>query len=464
MHEPPEPRERRSPGRGPARTGSVRGDRSAHCSLSAMAAFVLGVAGLCGPAAAAPGLTPEPVLIVPLELPAYLRGQRAELQAQLAAKLLATGAFVESVSGRSEAALQECVRQVNSDTNEPSCWIRVGLGQGARSMVVGRVQGAAARCSLTLRLVHLEARVTARMHHATLRPCGAADVSTEIGAGASILAGSKPAASPGERSDRPTPGPVADTPAGPPDTRRPGPAGTVWARIEGGSFRMGAEDGEEDERPVHSASVSTFELMVSEVTVANYAACVQAGHCAADGLTTEPGCNWRRPDHQQHPLNCVDYAQAAGFCRWLGGRLPSEAEWEYAASAGRGRRYPWGNEPPSDDGFRANYDGYDQGDGFDRQVYRRDGWEETAPACSFPLGVSAAGICDLAGNVWEWVADAYARYGTSGASEGAPGGEPPLRVVRGGSWMNPARGLRTTNRSVYVPSYRHPKVGFRCAR
>ncbi len=410
---------------------------------------------------AAPPAEPEPVLIVPLSLPTHLQPRQPTLQAELAARLIATGAFVESISGRSAAALQECIRRVNSDANEPSCWIRLGLGQGARSMVIGEVAGDPGRCALALRLVQLEARVTARMHHAELQPCVAPLVSAELAVGADVLAGR---ARPGPAAGRADASAPPSTPSPEPGTKpREGAAGTRWVPLSGRSFRMGSDDGEEDERPVHRVSVLSFELMVSEVTVASYAACVQAGHCSANGLTMDPGCNWRRPGHEQHPLNCVDHAQAAGFCRWLGGRLPSEAEWEFAASAGRGWRYPWGNEMPSDDGFRANYDGYDQGDGFDRQVYRRDGWEETAPVCSFPLGASAHGLCDLAGNVWEWVADRYASY-RGGAAAPEAAGDELLRVVRGGSWMNPARVLRTTNRSTYVPTYRHPKVGFRCAR
>src|SRR5262249_12710325 len=133
-----------------------------------------------------------------------------------------------------------------------------------------------------------------------------------------------------------------------------------------------------------------------------------ARRCAPAHREISPYCN--RADRGDHPVNCVDWNQAATYCRSSGRRLPTEAEWEYAARGSDGRLYPWGNEPP--DARRLNACGREcvafgkrLGREFRAMYDGDDGWETTSPVGSFPAGASPFGALDMAGNVWEWTAD-----------------------------------------------------------
>lgn len=240
------------------------------------------------------------------------------------------------------------------------------------------------------------------------------------------------------------------------------PAALVWVEIQGGSFMMGSLIGDEDEQPVHRVTIPTFEITRTEVTKAQYKACFDASVC------TEPGeypsnlfCNWELSEHWDHPVNCVDWEQAGVFCRWSGGRLPTEAEWEYAAkSGGKDAEYPWGDETAT-----CHYVVMDDheagGDGCGR--------DETWPVCSRPTGNTEHGLCDMAGNVWEWVRDQYYDSYEGAPTDGSSreGILPGLgRVRRGGGFSaSSPDAFRAANRSFNgTPSDRSRPLGIRCAR
>ena len=222
----------------------------------------------------------------------------------------------------------------------------------------------------------------------------------------------------------------------------------VWIQIPGGTYMMGSNTGNADEQPVHQVTVPEFEMSKTEVTVSQYAACVDFGSCAAPN--TEISCNWGVAGLEDHPVNCVDWQQAVDFCTWAGGRLPSEAEWEYAArGGGQDIIYPWGNDSPNCS--LANYTGCEGG---------------TWSSCSAPAGNTSQGLCDMGGNVWEWMKDWYHSNYTGAPADGSAW-ESPVgtdRVLRGSAWGRDADYLRASSRRWTDPSNRDILIGFRCAR
>jgi formylglycine-generating enzyme required for sulfatase activity len=259
--------------------------------------------------------------------------------------------------------------------------------------------------------------------------------------------------------------------------------------ISGGSMFMGDLE-LENARPPHKVSVPSFCIDRHEVTAAAYDACVEHGNClkapqdvhfagATDAQRAAFGelCNARREGRAEHPANCVDWSMADNFCRTQGGRLsdggarlPTEAEWEFAARGSGQKTFPWGDEPP--DATRLNACGSECEAWFaqhkltTRTLYSADdGFAGTAPIGSFPKGATREGLVDMAGNVWEWTGDWYGPYPAEGAAnpKGAEAGTE--RVVRGGSfngsmsaWAKPAYRWKTT------PDVYNHAIGFRCAR
>jgi formylglycine-generating enzyme required for sulfatase activity len=242
--------------------------------------------------------------------------------------------------------------------------------------------------------------------------------------------------------------------------------------IPGGTFWMGDPD---YAKPVHKVTLSAFCIDKTEVTVAGFRACVQDGGCPPPSATVDwkdikseerskwsPYCTWGKRGLDQHPINCVDWKQATTYCEWSGGRLPTEAEWEYAARGKDGRLYPWGNQRP--DANRLNACGGECGQA--HMYPDDDGWPATAPVGKFREGASAFGVLDMAGNVWEWTADSFAEYSDQPVTnpQHLQRDESP-RVFRGGSWTNvdPAW-VRAGYRNKRDPGSRTLILGFRCAR
>lgn len=218
--------------------------------------------------------------------------------------------------------------------------------------------------------------------------------------------------------------------------------------IPAGPFLMGSETGQEDERPVHRIELDSFYIDKYEVTVSRYARFLQAESPDRPFLWAQA----TQGAQGQKPVIGVDWFDAKEYCKWVGRRLPTEAEWEKAARSDDQRTYPWGNEPPTRTHANAGQRTW-------------SGYETLWAVGSHARGSSPYGVADLAGNVWEWVADWYDQtYYATGPKKNPQGPrQGPLRVLRGGAWNNDAANIRATNRAAYTPSARRNDVGFRCA-
>ena len=242
----------------------------------------------------------------------------------------------------------------------------------------------------------------------------------------------------------PRPAPRAQPASLPPPAPGSGSCPSGMASIAGGSFMMGSNDGRAVEKPVHSVALSSFCMDVTEVTVAAYRGCVQAGRCATPA--TGRSNNWGVAGRDQHPINGVSWTDATTFCGWANKRLPTESEWEYAARGREGRTYPWGSAAPTCTYAVMSEGGVGCG--------RKSTW----PVGSKPAGRTPEGLSDMSGNVWEWTSDTYCPYPGKTCSETA-------RVYRGGGWflVFPSY-LRGASRGSVAPSRRYDHIGFRCAR
>jgi eukaryotic-like serine/threonine-protein kinase len=239
--------------------------------------------------------------------------------------------------------------------------------------------------------------------------------------------------------------------------------------IPEGSFRRGGldPDAQKTEKPDHTVTIKGFWMDKLEVTNGMYMLCVQSGAC-------EPPQNFKsqarasyfnNPEFNDFPVVYVTWLQADTYCKWVGRRLPTEAEWERAARGDDFRTYPWGDDRP--DSSRGNFN-YFVGD--------------TTRVGSFPAGASPFGILDMAGNVTEWMADYYdGDYYSKGVTVNPPGPGARsnyfVRVIRGGSFQDVFKDVRLAKRSslrgsnpsasdIYSADYLgevSPKVGFRCA-
>jgi len=226
---------------------------------------------------------------------------------------------------------------------------------------------------------------------------------------------------------------------------KPRPAdGMVMVYVPAGEFEMGSTDGDGDEEPVHTVALDAFWLDRTEVTNGQYQKCVEVGSCDSPDYTSDSRFNG-----VDRPVVGVSWHDAVAYCAWTGGRLPTEAEWEYAARGSEGLTYPWG------DAWREKVANCGK-------FSCKDGYDYTSPVGSFPQGASWVGALDLAGNVWEWVADWYGDYPSERQinSTGPASGE--SRVLRGGSWNSSVNNTRGAIRNGYTPTSMNNHFGFRC--
>ena len=227
--------------------------------------------------------------------------------------------------------------------------------------------------------------------------------------------------------------------------------GKEMVLIPAGSFEMGdhfSEGNDEDELPVHTVTLDAFYMDTHEVTVGQFKQFVN--HSGYD----YPDRRWNDVAHyspgDDYPMMYVSWNDAVAYTEWVGKRLPTEAEWEYAARGGlEGQRYPWGNELTHND---ANYTG----------TGGKDSWDKCSPVGSFEA--NGYGLYDMAGNVWEWCQDWYGKdYYTNSPVNNPQGPETGrYQVLRGGSWAFNSGDLRLAYRHRDYPYGRYNNVGFRC--
>ena len=249
--------------------------------------------------------------------------------------------------------------------------------------------------------------------------------------------------------------PAAKEPEAKEPEAAPSPLGDLaieWVAFEGGPYAMVMDN---EAKTEYAVTLNPFEIGKTEVTNAQYQRCVDAGACTEINYRqcTDNQKQREKLSGPQQPVVCVDWAQADAFAKWVGGTLPTEAQWAFAASSGGEKQpYPWGDAKPSCELAVMNW-----------------GCKTNASmdVCSKPQGNTPAGLCDMAGNVSELMADVA---GWDGETE-----KRGTKINRGGSWhgidplyyKNSPKGesmLRTEHRSRYGPRMRDNSMGFRVAR
>jgi formylglycine-generating enzyme required for sulfatase activity len=233
------------------------------------------------------------------------------------------------------------------------------------------------------------------------------------------------------------------------DTRIRDKDGAVMVYVPAGEFWMGSDDddpdADDDEKPMHKVFVDAFWIDQTEVTNAQYKKCVDAGACSPPSSSESYARKsyYGNSDYDDYPVISVSWPQAQEYAAWVGGRLPTEAEWEYAARGPDGDIYPWGNDSPNDS--LLNYD---------------DNVGDTTVVGSYPDGASWCGALDMAGNVWEWTSSRYKPYPYD-PTDGRENPDSGKRVARGGSFIDSGVFARPSFRAWGSPDYVWSYRGFR---
>ena len=211
--------------------------------------------------------------------------------------------------------------------------------------------------------------------------------------------------------------------------------------LPGESFTMSAGGDE------HTVTLDSYWIDKTEVTNAKYAMCVQTGGCTepSSKISNSRQSYYLNSQFGNYPVIFVNWNQSKAYCEWAGAKLPTEAQWELAARGQDGRTYPWGEI------IDPSFANYNQNIG------------DTTEVCQYEKGNSPYGLCDMAGNVWEWVGDWYGNYPTAPVANPSGPLTGQFRVLRGGSWSNIDHSIRAANRYSYSPSRADYGFGFRCA-
>ena len=231
--------------------------------------------------------------------------------------------------------------------------------------------------------------------------------------------------------------------------------------IPGGTFQMGSNHGDDDEQPVHTVTLSPYWIDSTEVTNAMYEQCVQDGACDPPSNTSSNTRDnyFGNSKYDNFPVIYVSWYDAKAYCEWAGKQLPTEAQWEFAARGTDGRIYPWGDSIINNS---ANFCDTNCPFEWKTKTYN-DGYSDTAPVGSYESGKSPFGVYDMAGNVFEWVADWYGMYLSSSQTDPTGPSSGDYRVLRGGAWYIDESGIRTSFRPWDAPDYSYDNYGFRCS-
>jgi formylglycine-generating enzyme required for sulfatase activity len=313
---------------------------------------------------------------------------------------------------------------------------------------------------------------------------GVAAVALAAGAAFFLKGGSGPGA-PAAAPVASTPAPLAVSPPPViPSATPPAPSCPErTAKIPAGQYFQGSDtkDAQENEKPSHNVTLGSYCMDLYETTAKEYKACSDVGKCRrasnevewpkitpADRKLYSPLCTFGQAGLEDHPINCVSFAMAETYCKAQGKRLPTEAEWEYATRGPDGRVYPWGDEAPT--AKHLNACGKEcvawaqkHGAPFTALYTEDDGYATTAPVGKFEAGKSRFGPYDVAGNVWEWVADWYAPYTAEAKTDPKGPDTGDKKVIRGGAWNGSyTTWLRPSFRYSQDPSALSYGIGFRC--
>ncbi len=225
--------------------------------------------------------------------------------------------------------------------------------------------------------------------------------------------------------------------------------GMVMVYVPAGPFTMGSDNGPSDQTPVHTVTLDAYWIDLTEVTNAEYAQCVLVEQCKqpTSNLSNTRTNYYGNSEYDNFPVINVYWGQAKAYCEWAGAQLPTEAQWEKAARGPNGRTYPWGSD------INTSYANYDRNLG------------DASKVANYESGKSPYGTYDMAGNVWEWVADWYdVKYYQNSPKLNPKGPEiGTQKVLRGGSWDSSNISVQSANRNKYNVSNAHDNVGFRCA-
>lgn len=256
--------------------------------------------------------------------------------------------------------------------------------------------------------------------------------------------------------------------------------GMLQLALPGGTFLMGSTEEEVNygielcrehyspcnqwfyrrEYPQHEVTLSPFLIDQSEVSNLQFQGCVDAGACSEPVVCKKGDPTYQDPEKKDHPVVCVDWKGAGNYCEWVGGRLPTEAEWEYAFRGEGSLIFPWGDDFV---GSNLNYCDVNCDQGHANPA-DDDGFKRTAPVGSFPAGISWAGVQNLAGNVSEWVSDWYGDYGAVPIHDPAGPETGSEKMIKGCSWYSPAAYCRGASRPSVETDTRYDFVGFRCVQ